>query len=291
MIEPTQIFATMNIFSKLIAIVKKYLNNDLKIKENIATRFLKVCESHGINANQIPKLIGGGVTIADVQSHEKILLKLNDEILDELCSSLNIRRAWLDGEDQQVYPTYNFYKNPTEFALFLQSLKQNNLSSHFTGTLIISRPLNYDSSALLLITEHRDLGWSTNKRIERYYLINGWVWTYWKCRAYLTSCIALAERENIYFHAYLMSKEIFTKFESGEYFFNQSDLKRIVGWYPSDLYLSPEVFLKDVDRELNNFGYRAGLSLWLELEEKGLVMTHNYAREVREKFAKALDEI
>lgn len=40
-------------------------------------------------------------------------------------------------------------------------------------------------------------------------------------------------------------------------------------WYPGDMCLSPEAFLKGVDTEENNFGIKSALKLWLDLENKG----------------------
>lgn len=42
-------------------------------------------------------------------------------------------------------------------------------------------------------------------------------------------------------------------------------------WYPEDMALIPEVFLKDVDSERQNFGIVSGLDLWISLDEQGLM--------------------
>ena len=44
-------------------------------------------------------------------------------------------------------------------------------------------------------------------------------------------------------------------------------------WYPEDMALKPDVFLRGIDPERNNFGMAAGLELWLHLAQEGYMDT------------------
>jgi hypothetical protein len=45
--------------------------------ESIATRFVRLFESHGVHRNQIPSFIGHGLTLQDIQDDTSLLAKLD----------------------------------------------------------------------------------------------------------------------------------------------------------------------------------------------------------------------
>lgn len=44
-------------------------------------------------------------------------------------------------------------------------------------------------------------------------------------------------------------------------------------WYPEDMALKPEAYIRGIDPEKNKFGITAGLQLWLDLEQQGYMDT------------------
>src|SRR5690606_34435943 len=48
----------------------------------IAMRFFELFQSHGVHRNQIPRFLGNGFSIFDVQNEATLLPKLNDALLD-----------------------------------------------------------------------------------------------------------------------------------------------------------------------------------------------------------------
>ena len=120
------------------------------------------------------------------------------------------------------------------------------------------------------------IGYVGDKPIHRFHLSYEWSFSYWKARAYLTACVAIAWNQKVHVQGrYLVQKEI-RRLASGE-----SLLGWVVGetiwqlggqdWYPEDMALLPECFLKGINPEQDNFGIKSALGLWLELDKKGLM--------------------
>ena len=60
-------------------------------------------------------------------------------------------------------------------------------------------------------------------------------------------------------------------------------------WHPEDLALYPDTFVKHINPEQDDFGIKAGLELWLNLESQGLMDT-GIKDPPRELFQKELDK-
>ena len=60
-----------------------------------------------------------------------------------------------------------------------------------------------------------------------------------------------------------------------------------VRWYPEDMALTPDAFLKDIAPERKNFGIKSALALWLDLDSQGL-MDAGIKSNVRELFEQKL---
>jgi hypothetical protein len=241
--------------------------------ESVATRLVRLFESNGIHRNQIPRFIGHDLTLHDVRDDASLLAKLDEPLLEAVCDRFAVRREWLDGAEPQIHPCHAFYKHPEAFADFIRRLKTNNPDCELEGVLIAPAELNFQSAALLILQE--TVGAVGDKRIYRYHLCNNWVFTYWKARAYLTACVAIAWKQKIYVHGiHMPNKEIERLAEGrtmlgwrGEGIWELG----IKNWDPEDMALQPEAFLKGIDPERNNFGITSGLRLWLDLEQRGLM--------------------
>lgn len=84
--------------------------------ETVATRFVGLLESHGVHRNQIPRFIGHGLTLTDVQDDTALLAKLDEPLLDAVCTQFAVHREWLDGAGPQIHPVHDFYKQNVELS-------------------------------------------------------------------------------------------------------------------------------------------------------------------------------
>lgn len=190
-----EISSGLSIFEFFLKWYRKIRPVNQEPKETIATRFFKLFEVHGVHRNQIPGLIGRGLTIADVQSEESLLPKLDEELLNYACELFAVRREWLDGADDQIYPLHDFYKWPEKFAEFLDRKLVDKAAYDMTGVVLATKDLKRHNSALIILEE--PVGNVGDRLIYRYHLCYNWTFAYWKARAYLTACVALAWKRDV----------------------------------------------------------------------------------------------
>lgn len=281
------IFGEIDSFFSLFDRIKKFFasKNKYQTSETVASRFVSLFECHGVHRNQIPRFFGYGLTIADVSDDETLLPKLTEEILDAACVLFAVRREWLDGAEKQVHQEHFFHKRPEAFLEFLTQLQSVNPDDAIRGIVLSPQEEDRDAEAVLILQE--TIGYIGDKAIYRFHLCDNWLLSYWKSRTYLTACIAIAWQKGIYVHGVTQPKVYIEQFSYGQTLMGW-DGEGIWGagyktWYPEDMALRPEAFLKDLDPERENFGIRAGLSLWLELEEQGL-MDCGIAKDARKLF-------
>lgn len=258
--------------------------------ESVATRFVRVLESHGVHRNQIPRFVGHGLTLKDVQTDSSLLDKLDDSILGVVCAQFAILREWLDGAGPQIHPNHDFYKHPERFVAFLDNLISANPEGQMIGVLIAPKEKDWGEEALIILQE--TVGGIGDKPIYRYHLLNNWAFSYWKSRAYLTACVAIAWKRHIHIYGItLPSKDISRLFEGNTLFGWQGEGIWKLGhksWYPEDMALLPEVFLKGIDPELGNFALRSALELWLALDQQGFMDAGFDTAQARQKFRQEL---
>ena len=261
--------------------------------ESIATRFVRLFESHGVYRNQIPRFFGHSLTVQDVQDEASLVAKLDETILEAACCRFAVRREWLDGAESQIHPGHDFYKHPEGFADFLVKLKSANPDGELGGVLIAPNDQGWQAGALLILRE--TVGAVGEKPIYRYHLCNNWIFSYWKARAYLTACVAIAWKRGVYVHGLRIPAKEIEKLAAGEMLlsrqgegvWNVSSSKK---WYPEDMALKPDAFLEGIDPERDNFGIKSGLRRWLELEEQGLMATGCPVTNVRQLFLHELEK-
>lgn len=261
--------------------------------ESVASRFVRLFESHGVHRNQIPRFFGHDLTLKDVQDDATLLIKLNETILEAVCKRFAVRREWLDGAESQIHPDHDFYKHPEGFADFLVQLKTANPDGELGGVLISPSDQGWQAGALLILQE--TVGAIGEKPIYRYHLCNNWVFSYWKARAYLTACVAIAWKRGVYVHGLRIPAKEIEELAEGEMLLSRQgegvwNFCTSQKWYPEDMALKPETFLEGVDPELDNFGIRAGLTRWLELDGQGLMDTGGPTENVRLLFQQELEK-
>lgn len=271
----SELLTTLNIFDKLSKYWQQHKGQqDAPLVETVVSRFIRLFEEHGVHRNQIPRFIGHGLTLKDMQDDDSLLIKLDEPLLETVCEKFAVRREWLDGADNQIHPYHDFYKYPEEFASFIESLKSNNEAAYFDGWVIAPRNVRFADNALIIIQE--SIGEIGDKPIYRYHLCNNWHFSYWKARAYLTACVAIAWKHDICLLGVYRSPKEIEALEWGETLLGWKGVDLPFGsieWHTEDLALEPNAFLEDVDPEKNNYGRIAGLGLWLELEAKGMMDT------------------
>ncbi|MDH5785857.1 MAG: hypothetical protein OEZ16_09655 [Chromatiales bacterium] len=271
---------------------KKGPEKSLDGLSSIASRFVYLFQTHGVHRNQIPRFFGHDLTLADVSDDTSLLPKLTDKILDDACSLFAVRREWLDGAEPEIYPSHHFYKHPELFLEFIQGINSTNPDADLYGVVVAPIEKNMHAPALLLLQE--TIGYVGDKAISRYHLCDGWSYSYWKSRAYLTACAAMVCKHGCHIRGYHAPKREIEQLATGETLmgwdgegFSELGHK---SWYPEDMALRPEVYLDGVDPEQNNFGIRAALGHWLMLDMQGYMDT-GLSGEHRQAFQDALDRL
>jgi hypothetical protein len=121
--------------------------------ESIATRFIRLFESHGVHRNQIPRFIDHGLTLRDVQDDASLLEKLDEALLEAACARFAVRREWLDGAEPQIHPCHDFYKDPKGFSNFLGKLIASNPEGQMDGILLSPKESDREAEALIILQE------------------------------------------------------------------------------------------------------------------------------------------
>lgn len=261
-------------FSSFLSIIdwfnKRISKNQPEPKDSVAVRFVQLFEAHGVHRNQIPRFFGFDLKLADVSDDEKLLKVLNEDMLDAATERFAIRREWLDGASDQIYDTHHFYKYPKDFAEFIDKLKAR--TEYLGGLLYVPEQYKGSRDKETLIVLEEQIGEIGDKQIYRYHLCNGWVFNYWKCRAYITACIAIAWKRNIYIHGSTVKAKDLEKYTEGQAFPPLSEIggiSRLTGqrFDPEGMTLDPAQYLAGVDE--GEFGEQAALGHWLMLAEQG----------------------
>jgi hypothetical protein len=284
-----QIEAALNLYDRF----KKSFGSS-HAQEGIADRFIKVFEAHGVNRNQIPRFFDHQLLVKDVQNANVLLEKLTEPILKDVCELFTINRTWLDGSNTQVHPINDFYKNPQDFSIFLDQVINSAPDNWLIGELYTpEKDLTFNTQSFFVIYEN--VGFIENEPIYKHHLCSNFAHAYWKSRADLAACMAIAYKKKVYIKGLsVKSSKHLNQLASGEVLLpgrhGLESLKILATCYPEDLVLEPEVFLKDVDPETNNFGIKSALGRWLEYAELGLMDTGYKFQESKEKFKNKLLE-
>lgn len=278
---------------------------EVKQQVSIATRFFELFEAHGVHRNQIPKFLADArdktLSLADVSDEQRLLESLDDELLDTVCELFGVRRAWLDGASDQIYDLHHFYKHTGEFSDYIDLLKGR--SDNVGGMIYVCKPKKRwlmperrsESMALLALEERigQVVEGEQCKTIYRFHLCPGWVYNYWKCRAYLTSCIAVAWNKSVYIDGYYVPPEDIENRSEGNQFMALSDIEGLsrmggIKFDPEDMALCPKKYLEGVDE--GDFGKQAALSKWVDLASEGW-MGSGFGKPPVEVFEKELSDI
>lgn len=266
-----EVVAGLNIIEKLVKFANWARGRKSIPVETIASRFVRLFETHGVHRNQIPRFFGHDLLPKDIQDDASLFAKLDEEMLTDACTRFAVRREWLDGAEKQVHPEHDFYKYPKEFVKFLDELMEANPDGNFRGVLIAPKERDGHVEALLILQE--TIGSVGDKPIYRFHLCNNLSFTFWKSRACLTACIAIAWKRHAFVHGVIKPMKEFAQLANGETLLGWQGegiwAFGSVTWYPEDMVLKPDTFLDGINPERDNFGIKSGLQLWLDLEAEG----------------------
>jgi hypothetical protein len=282
-------------FFSLLERFKRYSSAKTE-PDTVASRFVRLFEKHGVHRNQIPRFFDHDLKLADVADDEKLLIKLTPEILQAAAELFAVRLAWLEGVDNQIYETHDFYKHPQGYRQFLAQLVEDN-DYHIYAELILSTDPYCQDDALLILKETFDE--NGNEPVERYHLCSNWSSKYWKSRADLAACIAMTENQSVFLKGQKTPANI-ESFCHGERFI--ADLaelpyayqrdwlyrKRFKNWHPDEWLYDPEAYLDGVDE--GTFGKVAALSRWLENFDRGYLQTGHPRKDAKAEFIVALEK-
>lgn len=275
-----------------------FKSRHLRLKDPVfIERFIQLFENHGVQRNQIPHFFDHGLKPKDVVSNNFLLDVLTNEMINDACILFAIRREWLDGTDNQIYPLHDFYKHPKDFSDFLDGLLSGNVSKETMQGVLLSQTEKYlnlqDDEALIILQE--PIGTLGERRIYRYHICNNWLFSYWKSRAYLVSCVAIAWKKGVHLNGRKAEAALIKKYSQGDSFLDykgESALPlRGEHWFPEDMTLHPKDFLNGIDPEKEGFGYHSALDLWLKLEKDGFMDAGLSQDSVRKKFENVQTEI
>ncbi|MGB1764016.1 hypothetical protein [Alloalcanivorax xenomutans] len=260
---------------------------------DIVEKFLMVFQTHGVYGNQIPRFFGHGLSIADIQVREKLLEKIDDRMLDDVCDLLAVRREWFDGASDKIYPTHDFYKNPKGFGLLIDNIISKNARNRLSGCLLAVEDSKYPDPALLILQE--EIGGIGEVPIYRFHICNNWSFSYWRSRADLVACIAQAENNGVYIHGVYQDRAYIKRLGGGLELLGWKDegVHGIRGkiWYPEDMLYDPELYLKNVGSFDGGAELVLALERWLKWADLGLMKTENIPDPSIDRFQEKLEEI
>jgi hypothetical protein len=257
--------------------------------ESPATRLIRLFQAHGVHRNQIPRVFGRGLKPSHVQSDTTLLPVLDDAMLDAAAELFAVRREWLEGASDQIYPLHDFYKRPEEFREFISGLRKQS-TGEIRGVVLAAVSEEFEETALIVLEQQ--IGTIGDRPLHRYQLCGNWIFAYWKARAFLTACVALAWQAKAYLLGRKVPIETIRRYKEGtnflEYKFDGALPTEGFMWHPEDMAVKPDAYVDGIDE--GNFGIKEGLAAWLQLEAEGFMETDLPYTGVRQAFEQALKE-
>lgn len=262
------------IFKELINLLRDRFGRyqqSVELEKSVQGRFLRLFEEHGIHRNQIPSTFDHGLTFQDVATPEKLLCRLDDELLEDASELFGVSLEWLVGATDQIFSVHYYYKNLEGFSDFVAELKLKN--NYCEAEVYLSTDGSWDDDAVLLI--RTSLGEPYSDEIYRNYICGGWTHVYGKCRADLVACIAILLNQNIMVRVHWVKGSVAAFAQGNEFPSVLRSLKRdkrVISTLSEstraeNLVTDPNHYEYLLDE--GNFGKRSAIYRWLDHYEKG----------------------
>lgn len=261
----------------------------------VAKRFIQLFDEHGVKRNQIPKFFGHGFTLDKLKDDETLLVHLTEEVLDDAVELFGIRRAWLDGESEQIYQQHDYYKHPETFRDDIEESLKHRRSDEL-GAYVMrlkQRGVRGDDDTLLVLK--KKIGSVGERCIYRFHFSNAWTYGYWKAKVYLAACVAIAWDNDIHIQGVEVRPDYLKRLRNGEGFVGYDygsswvAIPHYLKWYVEDMVLEPDSLIEHIDEA---HGIGAALKLWLDLYDEGYMRIHNLpVADVRERFEQRLSRL
>ena len=266
--------------------------------ESPAGRFLRLFESHGVHRNQIPRFFGQGLTLKDVQDEQALLPCLSLGMMDEACRLFGVRNAWLERGESPAYAVHHFFLDAIGFGHFLDGLQSRRVygrEAEFSNVRLEATIYGVAThrrrvQGVWVISEA--VGLLESEPIYRRHLIDPGPLGYWKARVSAASLVAQALKRDIWISGRWCDSDVLHKVLTAKDLPDTDDWATLSAsdhFYPDDWLIDPNALLEGVDEELDHFGHKSALELWLSLHEKGLMMYRHAPANVREVFKAALE--
>lgn len=259
---------------------------------SIASRFIQLFEAHGVHRNQVPEFFGNGFSIADMQTEQLLIEKLNPDLLAQASKLFMINQEWLSHGKGEIFPQHHFYKHPADFGLFIDELCADSAEKKIDGYVLTVRPpYSHEYDTLILLKE--EIGSLGNRTIHRYHFCTGWVFSYWKCCADIACCIAQAQMRNLYLVGKYVDAEWIASVSDGmrlpEYDFEigEIDFPRKGYWNADQFVDMPEDFIQPLNRN-DGYSVESAINRWLEYHKKGLIYV--FSDDVNEGARKSFEQ-
>lgn len=264
-------------------------------EESVQARFVRLFAAHGVHRNQIPRFFGQGLELADVRDDATLAGRLTTEHLSKASELLGVRLEWLESGIGPAQERLDFYKQPQRFWEWLSGVSTQAQHRHtvLRGLLLLPKGSSSDTESVLLIAE--PIAVINDEWIERIHWVTGGPPDYWRCRGYLASYVAAADRYNVVLRARRIPTAVLTRMVVDVDLLGTTALDNL----PSSLDIveplrwldDPAAFLSSVDPEQGDFGVKAALGLWLDLEAQGLMKWASPCPSSRPKFEAALAQL
>ncbi|MEL4394700.1 hypothetical protein [Shewanella algae] len=237
---------------------------------NTAKRFIRLFEAHGVAKAQIPRFFDHELSLYQVENEQELLKALSHPILRDTAELFGVKVEWLEGASDELYELKHFYKQPNGFGTWLELCLSNAVNQDVDGWLLTTH-LNSDRyDALILMREC--IGELSKQPIYRYHFCELWIYSYWKCRADLSACVAQGWKRNCYIYGRELTPSVFEKIASLKTVPNSAlENTSIRGkhFHPENLTTEPEEFVKGLSE--GQFGKTAALDRWLYWHERELM--------------------
>lgn len=164
-------------------------------------RFREVFREHGVELTQVPLLVHTTppLRLADLRNDDTLLQRLDEDMLRQAVEAFGVRRQWLDGQDNQIFPPRNYYKNVHRFIDLVCELKnrfgQLKIAAFKDAAMLDAQSKENIRVALLVSAPFTSVNGSA---IYRYYPDSSeWLWNHWRSRYELKAIFALLARMRI----------------------------------------------------------------------------------------------